>query len=117
MAGFSEIAENSENIHRHCALCPRPVLKIDELLRGSLAGCGKTGSEIAFSTVTRLAQDKVVLLFPAFYGLPLVEHKTLQDGPRWVKLDDFGFAVPFPTFFGFSTGEVAEKLVLVLGIA
>ena len=36
MAGFSEIAENSENIHRHCALCPRPVLKIDELLRGSL---------------------------------------------------------------------------------
>ncbi|MGA9158911.1 MAG: hypothetical protein WB249_19145 [Candidatus Sulfotelmatobacter sp.] len=37
MAGFSEIAENSENIHRHCALCPRPVLKIDELLRGSLA--------------------------------------------------------------------------------
>lgn len=57
------------------------------------------------------------MLFPAFYGLPLVEHKTLQDGPRWIKLDDFGFTVPFPTFFGFSTGEVAEKLVLVLGIA
>ena len=36
--------------------------------------------------------------------------RSTQSSP---KLDEFRLAVPFPTFFDVSAGEVAEKLVFM----
>jgi hypothetical protein len=62
------------------------------------------------------ARQGWMFLLSRFYSPALVQYKTLQDRSLWVKLDEFRRNVPFPTFFDLSAGEVAEKLVFMLGI-
>jgi len=64
------------------------------------------------------SRREIELCLSSLY-IPLSASRRAQNAARQsplVQLDEFRLAVPFPTFFDFSTGEVAEKLVLVPGV-